>query len=94
MGKEPGVNESAPSTTIAPAGAEVFTHGGAEDVIEEELLEEALELEMVVGVIELEAVEVLDAAMLMQEHPLESFEARFEQADAQVGTETVVVARV
>lgn len=94
MGKEPGVKGSAPSTTIAPAGAEVFTHGGAEDVFEEELLEEALELEMVVGVVELEAVEVVDAAMLMQEHPLESFGARFEQADAQVGTETVVVARV
>jgi hypothetical protein len=86
VGKEPGVNGSAPSTMIAPAGAEVFTHGGAEDVVEEEmLLEDELELEVVVGaeedvdgevlvgvgvgVVELEDVEVVEAAVLMQKQP-------------------------
>jgi hypothetical protein len=122
VGKEPGVNGSAPSTMIAPAGADVFTHGGAEEVVvvEETLLEDELELEMVVGaeeeaevvegaalltvlevlvgvgvgVVELEDVEVVEAAVLMQEQPLDIFEAIPEQADAQVGSATEVVARV
>jgi hypothetical protein len=111
VGKEPGVNGSAPSTMTAPAGAEVFTHGGAEDVVEEEtLLEEELELEVVVGaeedidgeilvgvgagVVELEDVEVVEAAVLMQKQPLKILEARPEQAEAQVGSASEVVARV
>jgi hypothetical protein len=121
VGKEPGVNGSAPSTMIAPAGADVFTHGGAEEVVvEETLLKDELELEVVVGaeeevevvegaalltvlevlvgvgvgVVELEDVEVVEAAVLMQEQPLEIFEAILEQADAQVGSATEVVARV
>jgi hypothetical protein len=104
---------------IAPAGAEVFTHGGAEEVVDETTLDELdRELEVVVGaeddveVVEGAAlledgldvlvedvvgttgaedvVEVVEPAVLMQEQPLDIFEGKFEQADAQVGTATEV----
>lgn len=95
VGKEPGVNGSDPSTMIAPAGAEVWTHGGAEEVVEDTtLLEEEIddELEVITGAEE--DVEVVEAGVLMQEHPLEIFEGKFEQADAHVGSTTELVARV
>jgi hypothetical protein len=111
------VNGSPPSTIIAPAGAEVFTHGGAEEVedtldeldrelevllgVEDDvevvegaaLLEDGLDVlvEDVVGTTGAEdVVEVVEPAVLMQEQPLDIFEGKFEQADAQVGTATEV----
>ena len=122
VGNDPGVNGSPPSTIIAPAGAEVFTHGGAEEVEDTTLDELDRELEVLVGaeddvevvegaalledglgiLVELvvgttgteDVVEVVEPGVLMQEQPLEIFEGKFEQADAQVGKATEVVARV
>ncbi len=69
VGNDPGVNGSAPSTIIAPAGAEVRTHGGAEEVGEDILLEERLrdedELKEVVGA-EVD-VEVVEGAALLED---------------------------
>lgn len=95
MGNDPGVNGCVPSTIIAPDGEEVFAHGGAEEVDDDPTLEE--ELKVVVGAEEdvaEEEVEVVEAGVLMQEHPLDILEGRLEQADAHVGNATEVVARV
>jgi len=95
---------------IAPDGAEVFTHGGAEEVVEDTTLDELdEELGVIVGAeddVEVvdgaalledglnELVEVVEVAVLMQEQPLEIFEGRLEQAEAHVGKASEVVARV
>ena len=77
VGNDPGVNGSAPSTIMAPAGAEVRTHGGAEEVVEDTLLKERLtdedELEEVVGaeddveVVEGAALDVVEGAELLED---------------------------
>jgi hypothetical protein len=77
VGNDPGVNGSAPSTIMAPAGAVVRTHGGAEEVDEETLLEERLrdedELKEVVGaeddveVVEGAALDVVEGAELLED---------------------------
>jgi hypothetical protein len=77
VGNDPGVNGSAPSTIMAPAGAEVRTHGGAEEVVEDILLEERLrdedELEELVGaevdveVVEGAALDVIEGAELLED---------------------------
>jgi len=106
---------------IAPAGAEVFTHGGAEEVedttldeldreievlvgVEDDvdvvdgaaLLEDGLDklVEVVGGITGTEDVVEVETSVLMHEQPLEIFEGKSEQADAQVGKATEVVARV
>lgn len=71
VGNDPGVNGSAPSTIIAPAGAEIRTHGGAEEVVENTLLEERLadeeELEDDVEVVEGAALDVVEGAELLED---------------------------
>lgn len=93
---------AAPFTIIAPAGAEVFTHGGAEDVDETILLDDVMG-EVLVGAsddVEDEAaailadVEVVETGVLIQEQPLETLEAKLEQAEAQVGNATEDVPKV
>lgn len=66
------MNGSAPSTIIAPAGAEVCTHGGGEEVVEDAVLEEELggeleyeELEVVVGAED--DVEIVEGAALLED---------------------------
>jgi len=50
VGNDPGVNGWVPSTIIAPEGAEVFAHGGAEEVVEDTTPDELdEELEVAVG---------------------------------------------
>ena len=95
---------------IAPDGAVVFTHGGAEEAVEDTTLDELdEELGVIVGaeddieVVDVttlfedglnELVEVVDATVLMQEQPLEIFDGRLEQAEAHLGKASEVVARV
>jgi hypothetical protein len=77
VGNDLGVNGSAPSTIMAPVGAVVRTHGGAEEVDEETLLEERLrdedELKEVVGaeddveVVEGAALDVVEGAELLED---------------------------
>lgn len=68
VGNEPGVNGSDPSTMIAPAGAEVCTHGGAVEVVEETtLLEDEIEDELEVITGDEEEVEVGEGKALLED---------------------------
>lgn len=108
VGNEPGVKGCVPSTFIAPEGAEVRALGD-EEVVEEALPLEVLSavgveltsttVDEVVDEILLlkvgkEDSKLVDETVLTQEHALEIFAGKLEQAAIQVGRATDVVASV